>query len=154
MDLIYKKGNMFDNLDEKSGCLLVHSTNIENVWGAGVALAFAEHFPNSEKVYNNYKNTLGDGYAIVDKIKEYTFYVCCLNTGSIRRRVPQEQIAIYTYAAIKRLLSSEGLPEKIVIHSPKINAGLFRVPWHLTEKAIKEACEDSGKDVEWIVWEL
>ena len=51
------------------------------------------------------------------------------------------------------------IPEKsFEIHSPKINSGLFGVPWKETEiiiaKELAKYTADNYKTVKWVVWEL
>ena len=62
---------------------------------------------------------------------------------------PMEDIIKNTHKAIKSFLAL--VPENAEIHSPRINAGLFGVPWELTEPIIKD-CLKARPDVKWVVW--
>lgn len=83
--------------------------------------------------------------------------IVCLFT-SIRGNEGPEKIATYTQMAMKDLRaqlnnpkliyneearkiieSSPKTPAKLTINMPKINAGIFAVPWELTESALKES---------------
>jgi len=146
-----RKGDLFKDLQEKKKDILVHSVNARGVWGSGVAKIFHIKWPNAYLLYKNHKNVVGDGYVIEDKGQKIG---CLVTSKSYGQYVdPPKKIAESTYTAVKALLSS--IPETdITIHSPKLNAGLFNTPWQWTKKAIVKACEESNKNVTWIVWEL
>lgn len=60
-----------------------------------------------------------------------------------------ESIINNTKNAVRSLLSI--VPLDAEIHSPRINAGLFGVPWNITEAIIKD-CLTYRPDVKWVVW--
>lgn len=152
--MMYKKGDMFANLVEKEGTILLHSCNKEGVWGGGIAWVFAKMFPKARDIYKSNNNSLGDGYAIPDTYNGMSFKIGCLIAGSINKTIPKDRIVQYTEHAIIELLKSCST-KKIVIHSPKINAGIFGVPWEKTEEAILKAIAMfPDKEIEWTVWEL
>ena len=63
---------------------------------------------------------------------------------------PANDILINTAASLDKL--STLLPQNAVIYSPKINNGLFRVPWSLTEVKIKNFLKQRP-DINWTVVE-
>lgn len=151
MELEVKKGDLFSDLGEKKNVILLHSCNGKGVWGSGIAAIFRRKFPNAFLQYQNSPRNVGGGFIV----SENGYRIGCLITskGYGEYVDPPRQIAESTYTAIKELLAS--IPEEEVeIHSPKINAGLFKTPWQWTKKSIVRACEESGKKVKWVVWEL
>ena len=151
MELKVEKGDLFTNLSEKKNIILLHSCNAKGAWGSGVAAIFHKKFPNAYLEYKNKKKVVGEGFIV----SENGYRIGCLITSKSYGAFvdPPDKIALSTYAAIKKML--EDIPEmEIEIHSPKINAGLFKTPWQWTKKAIVKACEESDKKIKWVVWEL
>lgn len=145
----YKKGSLFE---APSGVTLLHACNTKGTWGSGVALQFKQRFPESYKVYNRYcLNTPGSlGKSLV--IEEKGYKIACLMTSrdyGARVDSPAE-ILIATNKALAHLLANN--PELQDIHSPKINAGLFKTPWMETESVISSKIHN--KPIQWTVWEF
>lgn len=151
MILLITKGDLFSNLKEKQNVILTHSCNSKGVWGSGVAKIFHTKFPKAYEQYKNRVCKVGEGFIVT----ENGYRIGCLITSKSYGAFvdPPKKIAESTYFAIKNLLESIE-EEEIEIHSPKINAGLFKTPWQWTKKAIVKACEESGKKVKWVVWEF
>ncbi len=149
--LKYQKGDLFENLENKKRIILLHSVNAKGVWGRGVAAIFAKKFPQAYLAYRNNPNVLGSGYIIEDS----GFKIGCLVTSNNYGKWidPPMKIVDSTYKAIKNLLDNIN-EESITIHSPKINFGLFKTPWELTEEAIKNTCSEYEKEIQWTVFEL
>lgn len=145
----YRKGDLFSNLNKEA--IHLHACNAQGQWGPVIASIFKNRFPKSFLAYSSKNNKTGDGYQL--DLDDYK--VGCLITSKHygSRKDDPKQILVNTYMAIKNLLSSVDA-ESIIIQSPKINAGKFNVPWHLTEKIIERACISSNKEIYWIVWEL
>jgi hypothetical protein len=62
-----------------------------------------------------------------------------------------------TGLALERFFSENRLNPEVEIHSPKINAGLFNVPWEETEKVLETVLHRfmprSGEaTLDWYVW--
>ena len=151
MILEIKKGDLFSDLANKKNVILVHSCNSKGVWGSGVAKIFHAKFPAAYLQYRDTPKIVGEGFIVT----ENGYRIGCLITSKSYGEYvdPPRKIADSTYTAIKSLL--ESIPEEdIEIHSPKINAGLFKTPWQWTKKSIVKACEESGKNIKWVVWEL
>lgn len=67
------------------------------------------------------------------------------------QRDPEDKILLNTENAVESLLCQMSIKGLTEVHSPKVNSGLFGVPWEKTEKIITEQLERfSG--VNWTVW--
>lgn len=157
--IVYNKGSLFDAAKDKN--ILVHACNCQGVWGSGIAKEFKtlykEYFEMYREACDEAKADDRDisGTAQVFSIPTTDFEIGCLFTSydygdkkdSELTILRNTELAIRDLLSIARLWKSEGT---IQVHSPKINAGLFAVPWDKTEKIIDEAIKD--KDVEWTVW--
>jgi len=122
----------------------------------GIAVPFREKFP---KAYQFYQRQCAEkGYTLIGTsiiCDEQEPAVGCLFTSRSygKNKDNQDQIVEATDKAIKRfvgLLPHLGITE---IHSPKINAGLFAVPWERTEAIIEQYLRENP-ELTWTVWEL
>lgn len=149
----FKKGNMFDNIEKD--VILLHACNAQGVWGSGIAVEFKKRFPKSFEEYSlcckmakAHLPRGATGKCIVTKDN-----VGCLMSsfdyGS--NKDDPEVILKNTELALKDLSKYY---EPSIIYSPKINSGLFNVPWERTEAVIKKWLENEGKGFIWVVWEL
>lgn len=153
----YRKGNMFDNIPEKS--LLVHACNSQGVWGSGVAREFKEKYPRAYFDYQGYcvkMSELGmqaslSGSSLI--VKDRSQLIACLFTSQYYgdKKSSPPTILANTAKALDDLFERPQI-EYDEIHSPKINSGLFNVPWTDTEAVIASALE--GLPIKWVVWEL
>ena len=148
--IVYKKGNLFKAA--VPGAILVHACNASGAWGAGIALQFKNKYP---KAYEQYKVWCDKGpdelVGSYLKLKDDDITIGCLFTsaGYGDLKDSEEIIVKQTFTAIKNFLHS--LPYKAVVNSPKINSGLFKIPWATTEKIIKH-CLLGRPDVTWVVY--
>lgn len=155
--IIYHKGDLF--IAPKDKTILVHACNCQGVWGSGVAKLFKQKFPLAFKDYakqcHKYGSTvLGMGIQYHRQGEQsigylFTSFDYGANVDS------EEKVLKNTRRSIKCLL--ELLPDDMQVHSPKINAGLFKVPWEKTETIILEEMakiKATKPKVEWHVWEL
>lgn len=143
--ITYKKGDLFT---APKDAILAHACNGQGVWGAGVAAIFRKLFPDEYVMYNKacMAGVVGGELVMAGR-------VACLITspdfGSNKDGI--QEILANTEVSFKKLLRIAHRE----IHMPKINSGIFGVPWHLTEqvvlKCIKEYPGDAPKVV---VWEL
>lgn len=152
----YRKGDLFDNLQEKPD-IIAHACNAKGMWGSGFAHQCANKYPRAYKKYQEFCNTkrvdkLGTSFLAWDDLRKQ--HIGCLITskdyGKLRSSIPI--ILTSTATSVNQLLSQ--LPLNAVVFSPKINAGLFGVPWKITEEIIKPIIESNQKNIRWVVWEL
>jgi len=148
-----KNGNLF--VEARSNAILTHACNAQGRWGRGIALNFKKLYPSAYKQYQDFC-----GEPATKQICGRTFIAnstspigCMITSWHWSPHDPQETILANTLKAAIDLI--EQTTEKYPgyeIHSCKINAGLFGVPWALTESAIKKALAETGNKVDWVVW--
>ncbi len=146
MSLKYLKQDLFT---APKGALLAHACNCQGVWGSGVAVGFREHCPEAYKQYNQYcieslefDDVLGS-CLLIENPKD-DFKVGCLmtsnNFGFLRDT--NEEILKATETAFKALLLKCSRKKITEIWIPKINSGLFAVPWEKTEEVLLECLKN------------
>lgn len=155
----YHKKDLFS---APSGSIILHATNCKGVWGNGIAKTFAIKFPNAFKAYVSTCRTNGPklaGSVLLIPTAKYT--IGCLFTskkyGMFKDK--KEEILDQTGRALCDLINRnkhrilENKP--LEFHLPKINSGLFAVPWNETEKLIKDvdkAAENQGYRIIWNIY--
>jgi O-acetyl-ADP-ribose deacetylase (regulator of RNase III) len=148
MTIEYRKGNLFD---APSGVALVQANNARGVTGAGISAEFKKRFPYTEEGYREAcQMTNMIGQIIIGTEKNYHVVYLVTSRGYGMRADQEDQILKNTKLCVQSLL--ESLPKEEEIHSPMINAGLFRVQWEKTAKVIEEEIAKTGH--KWIVWQL
>lgn len=148
--ITYIKEDMFRRSRTKN--VYVHACNAMGKWGAGIALQFKSRFPIAFRTYNHWceihrYNVVGKCLLVVDG----DCLIGCLVTsrGYGKRRDTEEKILRATYNSITELLLQ--VPTWKTIVSPRINNGLFGVPWEKTEHLIQQAIVKSGQNIRWDV---
>lgn len=132
----YIKGNLFDS----SAPILGHACNCFGSWGAGVAAVFYKRFPQSFEVYREHcrktpaAQLLGTTLLIEPENGQR---VACLFTSDMagRKKLPPHEIVRYTDLAMADLVRQT---QGVELSIPKINAGLFAVPWEETERVLQK----------------
>lgn len=132
MPIQYIKGDLFNDTTSK----LLHACNCRRTWGRGVAAIFAEKFPRAYDKHRTYKADIGDIQVI--ECDKQTIICLFTSDGYGKETDPPDQIVKNTQAALWLLGMYYKGHTKVDIASPKINAGLFNVPWELSEKAIED----------------
>ncbi|ODV96660.1 hypothetical protein PACTADRAFT_1247 [Pachysolen tannophilus NRRL Y-2460] len=148
--------------------ILAHSCNCYGSWGGGIAYQFAKRFPSALNQYqthcasfsSNPQKLLGSTLLIKINPKDFNhegdYLIACLFTSLLGQESPTE-IAQYTQFAIldmvtqlqgkkncdleevQDLLTKYDINEEnLVINIPKINSGIFNVPWEMTEEVLAE----------------
>lgn len=153
----YRKGDMF--AQDGEGKIFLHACNSQGVWGSGIAKTFKEKFPQAYFFYQGYcikMTELGmqaslSGSCFITEHKGQM--IACLFTSQYYgdKKSPPATILANTAKALDDLFERSQIKYK-EIHSPKINSGLFNVPWTDTEGVIASALE--GLPIKWVVWEL
>ena len=130
MTIAYRTGDLFT---AQSG-ILAHACNVYGVWGGGIAAAFKEKFPLAYREYAQHcrnhttPQLLGTCYLIDAK----PYKIACLFTNDGNTL---NEVAEYTGHAVRDL--ARQLPPNTVVKMPQINAGIFGVPWEITEKELR-----------------
>ena len=152
--IVYVKSGRDDIFNPmKVESVLVHACNSRGVWGAGIAYQFKKRFPEAYRMYSHWCKV--HHYNVVGKCLVVADHGCVIGNlitshGYGIYKDNEDKILTATYKSICDLLQQ--LPVYKVIVSPKINSGLFGVPWERTEALIKEAIVHSGHDIEWRVY--
>ncbi|CDR40145.1 CYFA0S04e04544g1_1 [Cyberlindnera fabianii] len=161
--LNYITGNL---LHASRPAILAHACNTHGIWGGGIAYQIALQFPAAEARYEDHcarhspEQLIGTTFLIEtqkdepgNKGSDDPYIIACLFTsvgGGGFADAPAE-IVKNTRLALEDLerqlkeTSSEVLLglKKVrghwVVDLPKINAGIFRVPWDETEAVLKES---------------
>lgn len=113
--------------------LLIHSCNAQGVWGSGIAKQFKELYPLEYGIYNYYCETthlskLLGSCLIVNKVG------CLITSSGYGYNVDIPATILFnTKKALADLISKTTME----ISMPKINSGLFKVPWEETESILK-----------------
>jgi ADP-ribose 1''-phosphate phosphatase len=147
--ITYKKGDVLSEAP-KDG-ILVHSCNCRGVWGGGIAVQIKDKWPDA---FAKYKFICDSNIAIPG---EYLIlagepHILCLLTsnGYGKFKDTREVILENTKKSLNSFMERyKDYP--LSLHSPKINSGLFGVPWELTEKVIDNIVKPPNS---WTVWEL
>jgi ADP-ribose 1''-phosphate phosphatase len=156
----YRKGDLFSI--SADGRILLHAVNGVGKWGSGIAAEFAKRYPNAYQIYTYtcQKNLAEGNKAGYGFLVSAEAEIGCLVTS--HKYGPQkdspEQILKQTQSALREFLALKHvnayLDQGYEIHSPKINAGLFAVPWKETVDILEQELKLNGKNIKWVVWEL
>lgn len=158
MPVKYVKGDLFHH-KAKGTAILLHACNCKGSWGAGVAAGFRQKFPSTYEVHKQYCQQFESKSEVLlgqcQLIKSSNTdpgtkdigecFVGCLFTSDNfgTKKLPPDDILRYTEIALNNLvrqlkgLDVEHESGRPIISLPKINAGLFGVPWHQTEKILE-----------------
>jgi ADP-ribose 1''-phosphate phosphatase len=135
--ITYIKDNLFF---ASSTQLLVHACNCKGMWRSGIAQVFRSSYTNEYYIYKTYceKNLISTDieYSKILGSSLIINRVGCLFTSynESNKPDPVELIILNTRKGLQDLLSKTTMD----IAMPKINSGLFKVPWEQTEAILKE----------------
>ena len=129
-------GNLFD---ADKGSLLVHACNTEGAWGAGIAATFCRLYPTYYRAYQAHCERLGNkllGTALILDGKWHKVGCLFTSSGFGKRALYEDEILENTRKSLVDLFSQ--IPDTEVVNMPRINSGLFRVPWEKTLSVVEE----------------
>jgi O-acetyl-ADP-ribose deacetylase (regulator of RNase III) len=133
---------------------LLHSCNCKGVWGKGFALAVRHAYGEIYKENNYFCRRYGE--SLRGTFKEFTQgtrNVTCLYTsdGYGDAKDPRSLIVQNTHRAVAAYFWYRRNHKGMVIHSPRINFGLFAIPWSITADIIREHLT-YYPNIKWVVW--
>nr|OQO26400.1 hypothetical protein B0A51_05586 [Rachicladosporium sp. CCFEE 5018] len=150
------KEEIGDLFDSPPNSILLHACNCRGSWGAGVAAIFKKKYPAAYKVHlahckaTKAEDLLGTAQLISPqdsdvKAGESHWIACVFTSVDVgKKKGSRESILDATGEAMQGLLKQIGEVEDGVtigsIRMPKINQGLFDVPWERT-RAVLEGIE-------------
>lgn len=148
--------------------ILIHSCNCDGSWGGGIAYQLSIRYPRTKREYiaiceKDGSDLLGR-CALIPSYSEDSLIIACLFTSSYggSSHGSKESILKYTKAALDDMYHQlhqpgAGIKYKSIVplpdytlEMPKINSGIFGVPWELTEKELLEY----DNKMEFIVYQL
>lgn len=138
------EGDIFDAPDNT---LIIHACNTIGSWGAGIAAAFKQRYPNAFKTYQAHcKNSspeklIRTALVIPPQDGSPKHWVGCLFTSKVygRKKDSPQEILDATEPAMEDLIKQMG-DEIEEVRICQINSGLFAVPWDAS-KAVLEGIE-------------
>lgn len=147
-------GNMFDSVPSET--LLLHACNCWGNWGKGIALEFAKRFPEAYSQHKEYCNSKTTEELLNTSQIILPSKVVCLFTsrGFGKQKGTIREILESTRRSLVHLFDQEFSNDIIKIRAPRINAGLFCVPWENTKSIIMEVISKQQKEVEWTTFIL
>lgn len=131
--------------------ILLHSCNCNGSWGGGIAYQLALRYPDAEKEYmerceRHVVGLLGKCQLLKTE-EDPNLIIGCLFTAAFGGSDQNDSYILkYTKSALDNFKSQIEQDETLKNHKiimPKINSGIFGVPWQLTEKIL----EESGLDI-------
>ncbi|EMG46387.1 ADP-ribose 1''-phosphate phosphatase [Candida maltosa Xu316] len=141
----YIQGDLFTHtIPAGKKIILAHACNTHGSWGGGIAAIFRKKFPKANATYSQYCHTNSNllGKSLIIESDQPNILIACLFTSDFNQS--PEGIVKYTKQSIEDLQEKLGefsdLEEednRIVVNMPKINAGIFGVPWEDTENALQ-----------------
>lgn len=159
----YRTGNILHEWHNPN-VVIVHSCNSQGVWGSGFAKQLALKVPTADGMQlrhcmmRKHEGIDVTGKAYLVTLTEPPIKIGCLFTSEFygNKKSSPAIILNNTANAIRNLFDIIAEPT-FEIHSPKINSGLFNVPWRSTEDIINLELIRQLKfdrEIKWIVWEL
>lgn len=130
------QGNLFS---ADKGSLLIHACNTEGMWGAGIASDFNRLYPSYYAAYKAHCELKGKsllGTALILQGKWHKVGCLFTSTGYGKKALYQDAILKATFHSLVDLFGQ--IPHNEVVNMPKINSGLFRVPWEKTRAVIEQ----------------
>jgi ADP-ribose 1''-phosphate phosphatase len=148
LNVIESTGDLFS---QPSPCVLVHACNTQGSWGAGIALQFKMRYPLAFEQYHNYcvlcEVKVGT-QLLIPPVDGTSHWVACLFTSKScgRSRDSPEMILQSTRSSLQQLLQQlgsthESMPQDVFM--PRINSGMFGVPWVDTLRVLQSIRLDS-----------
>lgn len=146
----HRIGNLFD---APVGSILAHACNGKGTWGGGIAAEFKKRRPAEYVIYHDRCAREKKTSNLVGQCIFAGDVACLITSDGFGARVDSpESILGATEAALGDLFyRAQVLSQEI--HMPKINSGLFCVPWELTEAVIERVLA-KYKNVKVVVWSL
>ncbi|KAK6438928.1 ADP-ribose 1''-phosphate phosphatase [Oleoguttula sp. CCFEE 5521] len=147
------KEEIGDLFDSPPNSILLHACNCRGSWGAGVAAVFKKKYPAAYKVHvahckaTKAEDLLGTAQLIPPQASDAksgeSHWIACLFTSVDvgKKKGSRESILEATGEAMQGLLKQiDEVEESVTISSirmPKINQGLFDVPWERTQAVLE-----------------
>lgn len=139
----YIKGNLFS---APTGSVLAHACNCHGIWGGGIAATFRSKFPHAYEEYRNHCLAVPPaerarlvGTSLL--LKDSGYYIACLFTSESGGESSSAiaRATRYSMDDLVRRLEKEGVDvARQPVCMPRINSGIFGVPWDKTAEALEQ----------------
>jgi hypothetical protein len=106
-----------------------------------------DKFPKEFSLYKQYCIDTSGGLGTCHLTNKVANLITSNNYG---KSIDQDYMILENTS--KALDNLFGMKKEGVIYSPKINSGLFGVPWEKTSDILKEKIR--GTNIKWVVWEI
>lgn len=140
--LKYTKGDLF--LHVAAQAVLAHACNPFGLWGGGIAAQFQTRYPSAYEQYARVcREHARDPASLLGTclvVRADHVYIACLFTSDFHSL--RDEILNYTRQSVlhlaRQVAQLPGLepPHLPVVNMPKINSGIFNVPWEDTERIL------------------
>lgn len=148
LQIMYHRGDMFAHVPP--GTVLVHACNTQGHWGAGIAKAFKQQYPQAYADHNKFctkdhtkSNAVATGTAqlLAPRDGDKQHWIGCVFTSAKygKGKDKPDQIVRNTANSMPMLLELiSQVDDKVTeIRMCKINSGKFGVPWEKTEEVLR-----------------
>ncbi|KAK6357440.1 ADP-ribose 1''-phosphate phosphatase [Orbilia javanica] len=141
--------------------VLIHACNCQGSWGAGIAFAFKQRYPEAYAVYHSHCTSVSNRASLVGTAllippqpnDAKGHWIGCLFTSQHygRRVDTPDNILLNTISSFEHLLNLVGNEEtggtRTIgeLHACKINSGRFGVDWDLTKEILEDGLDEDGK---------
>ncbi|KZM27141.1 ADP-ribose 1''-phosphate phosphatase [Ascochyta rabiei] len=164
LQLSYHTGDLF--ADAPRGSVLVHACNTQGHWGAGIAKAFKNIYPQAHADHNQFCTKghtkarpvpTGTAQLLAPRDGDAQHWIGCLFTSAKygKGKDKPDVIVRHTIESMQMLLEliSQVKDEITEVRICKINSGKFGVAWERTEEALGSIVLKSGWRARIEVWE-
>jgi ADP-ribose 1''-phosphate phosphatase len=168
LHLTHHFGDLFD---APPNTVLIHACNTQGSWGAGIALAFRNQYPEAYKIYRSYctrthdprSNPVPTGTCLLippceTKSSAGKHWIACLFTSARygRAKDSSAKILVHTRLAMADLLRQiKGVDEKVAgLRMCRINSGKFGVEWARTVEVLEGLQVAEGERSQVEVWTI
>lgn len=139
----YVKGNLFELAPK--GAYLAHACNCQGVWGSGIAVEFRKRFPEAYLKYVDL--CINHSEFLSGKFADEGLIIMLFTSFDYGKNKDSVSVILNNTESALKMMSRTSIKE---LHMPKINSGLFGVPWEETEAILKKF---DGK-LSFVVYEL
>lgn len=141
-------------LDIHEHKVIAHACNCQGRWGAGFAQQLREAYPKAAEwqLDRGQRKELRPGTCECWALPSKDIAIYCLHNSVLpgREGTSIRDCLKYTRLAVLQMLHSMSIMGRHEVHSPAINAGLFKVPWEQTRQVLEE-CLEGFPAITWII---
>ena len=152
--LFYRVGDIATDVPNTTKHVILLSVHCQGSWYKGAAFRIRHKYPLIYKHQERLAMTRGKGLlGTYMEFSEGNRYVACIYASYKQgpHKDARSLILQNTHKALADYLWIRRYQKEIIIHSPRINWGMFAIPWSTTSKMIKGLLP-YYPNVKWVVW--